>query len=135
MKLHTCEHKGDQIFHTVYRGTYFTIVNFLYYPQHKTEGTPVLNVLPFILANELVINTVYFVMQTGMERATFGTWYPSQIIFTDFNNLHNKETMTEIIQGPNIIAEDLENDPEEIRTRKLTTFYASDLVNVYSRAQ
>ena len=82
-------HKGDQIFHAVWRGTDATTVSFVFFLQHKTEVARVLNGLPFILADELVINTVDFIPQVGVERATFGTWDSLQHIFTDANYLHN----------------------------------------------
>ena len=110
-----------------------TTVNFLYLPKHNTEVVHVLNGLPCIIANELGIEPVDFITLSGMDRSTFGTWYPSQRLFTDPIYLYNKETMTEILQGTDITAEDLENDPEAIRTKKLTTFNDSYFTKVYAR--
>ena len=42
--------------------------------------------------------------------------------------------MKKIPQGTVITYEDLENDPETIRTKKLSTFDDADLVNTYYRA-
>ena len=116
------------------RGTDATTVNFLSFPQHKNAVVHVLNGVPCILYGELGINLVDFITQIGMECATFGTWYPVQRIFTDSNDLHNEETMKKISQGTVITYEDLENDPETIRTKKLSTFDDADLLNTYCRA-
>ena len=69
-----------------------------------------------------------------MERATFGTCGPVQQIFTGPNFLHNKETMTEILQWTGLTSEDLGNDPEAIRTKELTTLNDADLSKIYARA-
>ena len=74
-------------------------------------------------------------MRAGMERANFGTWDPVQHIFTNINDSHNQKKMTEIFQVTGHTYEDLENDPEAIRTKRLTTFNDADLVKAYARAQ
>ena len=70
----------------------------------------VINIIPCILDEKLVINPVDFITRAGMEFETFGTWDPVQHISTDPNDLHNKETITEIIQGTGITSEDFTND-------------------------
>ena len=70
-----------------------------------------------------------------MERFTFWTWDPVQRIFTDSNDFHNKETLTEIIQSIGLTSEDLENDPKEMRTKKQTTLDDDDLEKTYARSQ
>ena len=73
-------------------------------------------------------------MRACMERSPFETWDPVQHIFTDMNYLYNKETMTGILQGTGLTAEDLENDPKKIGTKKLTTFDVAYLTKAYDRA-
>ena len=107
MKVHTGDHKGDQLFHALCRGTNVTTVNFFYLPQHKTELAHIINGPACILANKLGINLVDFIKQVSMKRATFETWDPVQHIFTDPNDLHSKESMKKILQGTGLIAEDL----------------------------
>ena len=43
--------------------------------------------------------------------------------------------MKKIRQGTGLTAEDLENDPEAMRTKKLTTFNDDDLEKAYTREQ
>ena len=70
-----------------------------------------------------------------MERATFGTQDLVQPIFTNPDYLHNKENITEILQGTGLTAECLENDPEAIRNKKLTTLDNADIAKAYARSQ
>ena len=70
MKIHT----GYQIFHEGCQGIDETTVTFLYLPHHRTEGAHLLNGIPYILADEFVINTADFITRASEERDTFGTW-------------------------------------------------------------
>ena len=72
-----------------------------------TEVANVLNGLPCILAKTIVINPLDFVTREILERATFGTWNTLQHNFTDTNDLHIKEKMSEILQVTGITSDDL----------------------------
>ena len=55
MKLHKGDHKGDQLFHAMCRGTAETTVKLLSFTQHNTEAAHVPNGIPCTLADELGI--------------------------------------------------------------------------------
>ena len=66
------KYSGDQLFHTISRDNNTTTEHFVYFPHHKVEATQVLNGLPYILSEELIINPNNFIAKSGIERATMG---------------------------------------------------------------
>ena len=52
----TGKYAGDQLFHKISRGNNPTTVHYIYFPHHKVEATQVLNIMPCIISEELLIN-------------------------------------------------------------------------------
>ena len=83
------KYAGDQLFHTIYRDNDPTTAHFTYFPHHKIEATHVLNELPFIISEELLINPNGFITRSGIARATMGIRDKEKPTFTKPNEIHN----------------------------------------------
>ena len=55
---------GDQPFHAIFRDKDITTVHFMYLSHHKLEATQVLNVVPCILHEDLLINPNNFITKS-----------------------------------------------------------------------
>ena len=93
MTAKTGKYAGDQLFHEISRDKDPTTVRFMYLHHNKVEATQVLNGLPCILYEELLINHNNFITISGIGRATMGIWDKENLTFTNSNDVHNEESM------------------------------------------
>ena len=63
----------------------------MYSPHNKEEATQVINALPCILSEEILINPNNLIKISGIERATMGNWDKEKRSFTDPDKMHNEE--------------------------------------------
>ena len=66
------KYTGDQLFHAISCENNPDTIHFMYFPHHKVEATQVINRLPLILYEELLINPNGFMTRLGIYRATIG---------------------------------------------------------------
>ena len=59
---------GDKLFHAISHDNDPTTIHLMYFPHHKVEATQVINGLPCILYEELIINSNYFIIRSGNEQ-------------------------------------------------------------------
>ena len=57
----TVKYAGDQLFHTISRDNNPTTLHFMYYPHHEVDVNQVLNGLPCIFYEELLVNRNAFI--------------------------------------------------------------------------
>ena len=62
----------DQLFHTLSRDNDPTTLHFMLFTCHKVKSTQVINGIPSILYEELLVNPNEFVTRSGIKRATMG---------------------------------------------------------------
>ena len=65
----------------------------MYFCHRKVEGTQVLNRLPCILSEELLINPNYFITKSGIDLYSMGIWERDKRTFTNPNEQHNEKAM------------------------------------------
>ena len=65
----------------------------MYLPHHKVEATQVLNIIPCIIYEGLLVKPNNFITRSGIEKATMGVWDKENCTFTDPDNLHSEEEM------------------------------------------
>ena len=85
----TGKYAGYQLFHAISCYNDPTTVHFMYFPHNKVEATHILNGMPCILSEELLINPNYFFTRSGIDRSNMGIWDKEKRTFTDPNQLHN----------------------------------------------
>ena len=71
----------------------------MYLPHHNVEATQVLNGIPCIIVEELLVNPNNFITRSGIKRATMGILDKDKRTFAKPNELHNEESKGEYIQG------------------------------------
>ena len=85
MTAKTVEYAGDQLFHAISCDKDPSTVYSMYFPHHKVESTQVLNRLPYILSEELIVNPNNFITRSGIEQDTIGIWDKDKHTFTNPN--------------------------------------------------
>ena len=90
MTAKTGKYAGDQLFHAISCDINPTTVNYMYFPHNKVEATQVLNVLTYILSEELLINFNFFIIIPEIEQATLGIWNKNKRTSADPNELNNE---------------------------------------------
>ena len=66
------KHVRYQLIHAISRDNDATTVHFIYFPHHKVEETQVLNGLPCILSEDLLVNPNYYMTISEIEIYTMG---------------------------------------------------------------
>ena len=61
------KYSGDQLFHSIFRYNYQNTIHIINFPHHKVEATQVLNGIPYILSEELLIKPNNFIIISGIE--------------------------------------------------------------------
>ena len=89
----TGKYARDKLFHAISHDKNPTTVHFVYFPHNKVLTTQVLNRLPCILSEELIINPNDSITRSGIEQATMGIWDKKKRTLTNPNELHNEEAM------------------------------------------
>ena len=89
MTAKTGYYAGDQLFHAIYRDNDPTTAHFMFLTHHKFEATHVINRLPLIIYEELLVNPDDFIPILGINWATMGIWDKYKRAFTDPNEWHN----------------------------------------------
>ena len=107
MSLKTGKYSRYQLFHAISRDNDPTTVNVLYFTHHKVEATQVLNGLPCIISEELLVNLNDLITRQEIERVNMGIWDKDKCTFTNPNKLHNKEVMEGMFEGTSLTALDL----------------------------
>ena len=74
MTAKTQKYARNKLFHTISHDNDPTTVNCMYFTHHRVEATQVLNRLPYIISEELLVNLKNFINRSGVERATMGIW-------------------------------------------------------------
>ena len=93
MNAKTGNKSVDKLFHTISHENDPITVHFMYFSHHKVEATQVLNGIPCILSEELLVNPNNFITISGIQWDTMGTWDKDKRTFTNPNELHNEEAM------------------------------------------
>ena len=57
---------GDKLLHTIFCDNDPINVNLMYFTHYKVETNQVLNGLPYILSEELLVNPNYFITRSGI---------------------------------------------------------------------
>ena len=135
MTTKTRKHTGDQLFHAISRENDPTTVHFMYFCHHKVESTQVINILPCILSEELLINPNDFITRSGIGRVAKGKRDKERRTFTNPNELHNEEAMEGMFKGIGLAALDLYQDPQAVLKKKMGNFDEADLQKSYTREQ
>ena len=107
----------------------------MHFPHNKVEATKVLNILPFIITKEILINPKNCMNRSGIEKATMGLWDMDKSTFTDPNKFHNDKAMESMFEGTGLTAMDLDQDPKDYLNNQMGTFDEVDIQKSYARAQ
>ena len=91
MTAKTGKYAGDQLLHAIYRENDPTTLHFIYFPHHKVASAQVLNGLPCIISEELLVSPNNFITISGIDQATMCIWDKYKPTFTKTNKLHNEE--------------------------------------------
>ena len=70
----TGKYAGDQLFHAISRDNDPTTVYFMYFTHHEVSSDQVLNRLPYILYEELLITPNYSIVISVIKQAAIGIW-------------------------------------------------------------
>ena len=89
MTVKTVEYAEDELFHGIFRDNNPTTVNFMFPCHNKVDATQVLNELPYILYEELLVNPNDLITRPGIKPATTDIWDKDERNFTVPNELHN----------------------------------------------
>ena len=68
------KYTGDQLFHEISRDNIPTTINAMYFTRHKTEATEVLNIVPCIIYELILVNPKDFITRSRIKRANMGIW-------------------------------------------------------------
>ena len=91
------------------------------------EVTQVLNGLPCIIYEELLIDPNDLINRSGIGRATIGIWDKEKRTFSDPNDLYDDEAMKSILEGTGITSLDLDQDHQAALENKMGNFDEADL--------
>ena len=127
MTAKTGKYAGDQLLHTISCDNDPTTVQFMYLPHHMVEANQVLNGLPCILYEELLINPNDFITRSGVERANMGIWDKEKHTFASPNKLHNEEATEGMFEDSGFMALYLDQDPQAALKKKMVNFDEADL--------
>ena len=111
MTAKTVKYARDQLFHEIPRVNNPTTVHVMHFNHHKVESTQVLNGLPFILDEYLLINHNNFITKSGIEQATMDIWDKEKRTVTNPNEIHNEEMTEVMFKGTGLMPLDLDQDP------------------------
>ena len=89
MNAESVKYASDQLFHAISFDKDTTTVYFIYFTHHKLDATQVLNGLPCILYEYILVNPNDFINRSDIERASMCIWDKEKCNFTDPNELHN----------------------------------------------
>ena len=89
MTSKTGKYAGDKLFRAISCDKDTTTIYFMYFPRHKVEATKFLNILLYILSEELLIKPTNFITRSGIERVTIVIWYKDKLNFTNPNDIYN----------------------------------------------
>ena len=121
-----------QLFHAISREKNPTRVHFMYFPHHKVEATQVLNGLPCIISEEILISPNYFITISVIERSAMGIWDKDKRAFTEPNEMHNEEAMEYMFKGTGLTALYLDQDPQAALKNKMGNFDEAYLQKAYT---
>ena len=85
MTAKTVKYAGDQLFHSISCGINPTTIYLMYFSHHKVEAIQVLNKLPCILYEELLINPNNFITRSVIDQSTMGICNNYKRTFTNPN--------------------------------------------------
>ena len=130
MTAKTGKYDGDQLFHAIYCDNDPTTIHFMYFPHHEVESTQVLNGLPCIISEELLIKPAYFVTRSGIDRVNMGIWDNNKRTFTKLNELHNEEATEGMFECTGLTELNIYWYPQSLLKKKWETLMRHIFINL-----
>ena len=106
----------------------------MYLRHNEEESTQVLNGLPCIIPEELIINTKHFITRSGIKIATMGIWDREKSNFANTDELHNEQATEGMFEGTGITELDLDQETQAALRNKMEDFDEADLQKPYAQA-
>ena len=135
MTTKTGKYAGDQLFQAISRDSDPTTKLFMCFTHHKVEANQVLNGLPCILSEELLVNPNYYISISGIEQSTTGIWYKEKRTFADPNEIHNEEAAGGMLESTGIMELYIDQDPQAALKNKMLNSDEADLQKSHARSQ
>ena len=107
---------------------------FMYFIHRKLGSTQVLNILPYIISEDLLINPNNLITRSGIEKDTMSIWDKDKRTYTDPNELHNEEAVEGMFTDTGLTSLDLYQDPQAALKNKMGNFDEDDIHKSYTRA-
>ena len=130
-----CTYARDQLFHAICHYNDPTTIHFICFPRHKVEVTQVLNGLPYIIYEELLVNPKHFITRSGIGQGTMEVWDKDKRTFAKPNYLYNEEVVDSMFNCTGIMALDIDQDPQFTLKNQMGTFDEADHQRSYADAQ
>ena len=134
MTAKTGNYARDKLFYATSLENNPITLHFMYFPHHMVEATKVINRLPYIIAEELLVNPNNFITISVIYRATMVIWDKDKQIFADPNQFHNKDWKT-YVWGYKSRGTGKFQDYQADLKNQMGTFDAADIQKFYARAQ